>query len=131
MTDQEFLYRFENAALPRQQWNHAAHLRMAYLYLENGDTWETVLPLVRERIRFFNSAHRNYTGYHETITAVFLRLIHHRLRQKKSDSFDAFYAQNLDLFEGNAVLLRHYEKTTLFSAAARADFAEPDREPLP
>jgi hypothetical protein len=134
MTDEEFLYRFENAALSRQEWNHAAHLRMAFLYLKMAIRGRLLCRSVRERIRAFNAAHRNYTAYHETITGAFLRLVHYRLHRKtqtENPSFDAFYAQNLDLFAGNTVLLRHYEKTTLFSAEARADFVNPDREPLP
>ena len=99
MTDDEFLSRFESAALSRSEWNHAAHLRMAYLYLKNGDSWEAVLPQVRERIRRFNAAHRNYSGYHETITATFLLVVHHRLHQTTdgTESFDAFQSQNGDL----------------------------------
>jgi hypothetical protein len=134
MDDDEFLYRFENAGLPRQEWNHAAHIRMAYLYLKDSDSWEAVLPLVRERIRWFNAAHRSYTGYHETITAAFLRLVYDRLNRSgevKATSFKAFCEDHPDLLDGMSVLLRHYEKETLFSPEARADFVEPDREALP
>ena len=134
MTDEEFLLRFENAALPRQEWNHAAHLRMAFLYLNRSDSWQTILPLVRERIQRFNAAHRNYSGYHETITVSFLRILHHRLSSSKSAenvSFESFAEDNLDLFAGLSVLLRHYDRKTLLSPEARAGFVEPDREPLP
>ncbi len=133
LTDDEFLVRFENASLPRQEWDHVAHLRMAYLYLCGGDSWETVLPVVRERIRRFNAAHRNYNGYHETITVAFLRLIHQRLQcpQEVVVSFDAFCRLNPDLAEGLSILFRYYDKATLISQEARADFVEPDRDPLP
>ena len=130
MTDDEFLARFENASLPRSKWNHAAHLRMAYLYLRNGSSWEEALPQVRERIRYFNAAHRNYSGYHETITAAFLRIVYHRLHQttEAAASFDAFQSQNADLFEGITFLLRFYDKATLLSPDARVGFVPPDRE---
>lgn len=134
MTDEEFLFLFENAALPRQEWNHAAHLRMAYLYLKEAESWESVLPMVRERIRGFNAAHRNYSGYHETITAAFLRIIDDRMHgpgKAEFMSFDAFSMHNPDLFDGLSILLHHYEKATLISLEARAEFVEPDREPLP
>jgi hypothetical protein len=134
MTDEEFLFRFEHAALSRQEWNHTAHLRMAYLYLKEAGSWESVLPLVRERIRGFNAAHRNYSGYHETITTAFVRLIDdrmHGLENVEYTSFDAFSLHNPDLFDGLSILLRHYEKATLITPEARAEFVEPDREPLP
>jgi hypothetical protein len=134
MTDEEFLLRFEHAALSRQEWNHTAHLRMAYLYLKEAGSWQSVLPVVRERIREFNAAHRNYSGYHETITVAFLRLIDNRINGPEIEqfaSFDAFSIHNPDLFEGISILLRHYEKATLLTPEARAEFVEPDREPLP
>jgi hypothetical protein len=134
MTDEEFLFRLESATLPRGAWNHAAHLRMAYLYLKNSDSWEGALPLVRERIRSFNAAHRNYSGYHETITAAFLRIVRHRMSRRGEAvpaSFEVFSAENPDLFEGMAVLLGHYNKAVLLSPEARAGFIEPDRQPLP
>ena len=37
MTDKEFLAAFENCSLTRENWTHAAHVRMAWLYLSTGD----------------------------------------------------------------------------------------------
>ena len=37
MTDDEFLAAFEAAAIPRKDWTHEAHVRMAWLYLRTHD----------------------------------------------------------------------------------------------
>ena len=68
-----------------------------------------------------------------TITAAFLRIVHHRLRNaaEATASFDAFQSQNGDLFEGIAFLLRFYDKATLVAPDARTGFVPPDRELLP
>jgi hypothetical protein len=132
MTDADFLNAFETASLPRPEWTHAAHLRMAYLYLRDNPDPDALLPFVRERICCYNAVFGNRTGYHETITAAFLRLVADRLRHEPSSTFPAFQETNPDLFaDGVGVLLRHYSRETLFSPEARAAFVPPDREPLP
>lgn len=132
MTDTEFLRAFEAATLPRGEWTHAAHLRMAYLYLKSGDSWQSVLPHVRDRIQCFNLANGNRTGYHETITVAFLRVVRRRLDTAPTTTFDAFRAANPDLFVSfQAALSPYYAEATLLSPEARARFVEPDRAPLP
>ena len=130
--DATFLFAFESCTLPRSEWTHRAHLRMAYLYFRDIPDAETVLPNVRQRIRNFNEANRNRKGYHETITAAFLHLVADRMRQKPAQTFAEFEDKNADLFApGGDALLRHYERETLFSPEARARFVPPDRIPLP
>ena len=36
MTDGEFLSCFENCSLPFDQWNHRAHVKVAFLYLREN-----------------------------------------------------------------------------------------------
>lgn len=130
--DSLFLDAFESCTLPRSEWTHRAHLRMAYLYLRDTPDPQLLLAAVRQRIRNFNEANRNRTGYHETITAAFLRIVADRMRRKACPTFSEFEAFHPDLFApGGAVLLRYYARETLFSPEARATFVPPDREPLP
>ncbi len=37
MTDEEFLRALERCELPERDFGHAAHVRAAYLYLQEGD----------------------------------------------------------------------------------------------
>ena len=130
--DTTFLQAFESCTLPRSEWTHRAHLRMAYLYLRDCPDVETLLPTVRQRILTYNQANRNRTGYHETITVVFLRLVADRLRRAVPETFSGFERENPDLFApGGDALLRYYERETLFSPEARAGFVLPDRKALP
>jgi hypothetical protein len=131
-SDEEFLVAFESAALPRPEWTHAAHLRMAYLYLRDAEPLHVVLPRIRERIIAFNLANGNRSGYHETITVALVRIVGERLVTAPADTFDAFHAANRDLFaDGLVVLGRHYSEALLFSPEARTRFVTPDRDPLP
>ena len=129
MTDAEFLAAFEDCTLPRLEWTHAAHIRMAWLQLARLPFAEA-LEAARAGIQRYNASQGNHTGYHETITVAFMRVIAHRRRQ--GEDFPAFRDRNPDLFDRTLpALLRHYTKDRLHSPEARAGFVEPDREPLP
>lgn len=130
--DENFLEAFESCTLPRSEWTHQAHLRMAYLYLCGSSDVEALIPAVRQRIQTYNQANRNRTGYHETITVAFLHLVADRMRHCPTPAFPDFERENADMFApGGEFLLRYYERDTLFSPEARARFVPPDRVPLP
>lgn len=140
MTDDEFLARFEAAEFTRKDWTHEAHVRMAWLYLTRVPFGES-LEKVRGGIQKLNAAigprpvpqwscMRPRTGYHETITVAFVRVIASRLGE--DEGYEEFRDRNPDLYDRELpALLRHYSKSLLFSTRARSHFIEPDREPLP
>lgn len=129
MTDDEFLAAFEAGALPRSAWTHQAHIRMAWLYLTRLPA-EQATQKARAGIRAYNSAQGNHTGYHDTVTVAFVRLIASRLAA--GEGFAAFLDRNSDLIDrGRPPLLRHYSRGRLESDEARTKFVEPDLLPLP
>jgi hypothetical protein len=131
MTDDEFLAAFERCTVPRAEWTHAAHVRMAWLYLGRLP-FAQALVQVRNGIHRYNAAHGS-DGYHETITVACVVLIHSRMVDAKAgEDFDGFRARNPDLLDRRLpILARHYDPATLSSAAARERFVAPDLEPLP
>lgn len=129
MTDDEFLAAFEATTLPRPAWTHEAHVRMAWLYLTRLP-FDQAVQRARAGIRAYNAAQGNHTGYHDTVTVAFVRLIAARLTA--GEGFVAFLARNPDLLDRHRPSLgRHYSRATLESAAARERFVEPDLLPLP
>ena len=125
MTDEAFLAAFQDTSLPRAQWTHEAHVRMAFLMLSRGEG----LDEIREGIRRYNAAQRS-SGYHETITIAFVRLVQAALVQTPGIDWFAFAQAYPALFPPQ-VLERHYAPETLRSPEARATFVAPDRQPLP
>ena len=130
LTDAEFLRQFETTILPQKLWTHEAHIRMAYLYLCQTPNIDTLLPQVRNRIISYNQVHGNYNGYHETMTAAYLRIVKSRMESSQAENFEQFKRGNLGIFQ-NTYLLRYYSEAVLFSFEARQNFIAPDREPLP
>jgi hypothetical protein len=131
MTDDDFLAAFEARTIPKAEWTHAAHVRMAWLYLTRLP-FAAALDRIRDGIRRYNAAVGS-DGYHETITVAFTLLIRARVTNADiADSFPAFCSRNPDLLMPRSGLLHlHYDPTTLASSEAKLRFVEPDREPLP
>src|SRR5262245_36895532 len=130
MSDDEFLAAFEGCTLPKAAWTHAAHVRLAWLYLGRLPPG-VALDRLRHGIRRYNAAVGTPPdAYHETITVAFARLVHDRRAACPGEGFAAFAVRCSDLLApGLAALLRHYTRDTLNSALARERFVEPDREP--
>lgn len=131
MTDAAFLAAFEAGTLPRAEWTHAAHVRLAWLYLGRLPPADA-LERMRAGIRRYNAAVGTPPdAYHDTVTVAFARLIH-AAGPDPAEGFAAFARRNPGLFDrADPVLLRYYSPDRLSSPAARAGFVEPDRRPLP
>jgi hypothetical protein len=131
-SDADFIAAFENCTLPYPAWTHEAHLRMAWIYLRHNRLID-VIPKVREGIQRLNLSRGNPTGYHETVTLAFLRLVADRLGDGSvQETFVSFKERNPDLFASRpGILARYYSQEILDSADARLVFVEPDLDALP
>ena len=139
MTDAELddlAARFNAAAIPRPEWTHQAHLRVGAWYVDRFGA-DAALARLRVEIRRLNEANgvanTPTDGYHETVTAAYVRLLSHFLGAcPPSMPFAARVAAMLasPVAEKKA-LLRHYSHDLLMSSRARAEWVAPDREPLP
>jgi hypothetical protein len=128
VTDGEFLEAFEVGTLPKDDFTHAAHVRLAWICLRRDGFEEGSLRVVAG-IRAFAALHGATGLYHETVTRAWLALVA-AADTAGAASFDAFLAENPQL-RARGVLERHYDPRTLVSDEARARFVAPDREPLP
>jgi hypothetical protein len=61
MTDADFLRALETCVLPESEFRHAAHLRAAYLYLQQAD-FVGALKRIRRAIRNYATTWENRTG---------------------------------------------------------------------
>lgn len=129
MSDDEFLAAFEACTIPKADWTHEAHVRMAWLYLSRLP-FADALQKVRTGIQRYNRSLGNTTGYHDTITVAFVRVIAHRMQD--GEGYTAFRERHPDVLDRKLpALLRYYTEARLKSAEATERFVDPDREPLP
>jgi hypothetical protein len=134
MDDPSLLRGFRSCELHFEAWNHRLHLRVAYLHLASHPFGEA-LPRLRAGIRAYNHAHEVpdhlTSGYHETLTVAWLRLVAGRMASDAepldSGSFCDAHADLLD----KSLLRLFYSRERLVSWEAKRDFLEPDLQPLP
>ena len=134
VNDEEFLRHFEDRTLTHAQWNHRAHLKVAYLYLLRFP-FDDAFRRIRENIRALNAAHgvtdSPTRGYHDTITRAWLQLVHTTLAQfGPAETADAFLDAQSQLGNKRTLLL-FYSRDLLMSAEAKASIVAPDLTPLP
>lgn len=134
MTDDEFIEGFERCTLNRADWTHAAHVRMAWLYLSRDLDFDAALERIRSGIKRLN-AHFGTAPekYHDTVTIAYAALVRERIDRAPYLSnwpqFAERYPETLDW--ANPLPLRHYSNGRLFSRAAHEGYIEPDIVPLP
>jgi len=126
---------FTTRTLVRAHWIHEAHLRVGLWHLVQYGEAEA-LERLRIGICALNDAHgvvnSERSGYHETITWAFLRLLADVRRQHPpSMAPDALATLVVAALSDRAVLHRHYSPELLASPHARRMVMAPDRAPLP
>jgi hypothetical protein len=128
--------RFAAAAIPPGEWTHLAHLRVAAWHVHHLVP-EEALERMRSGIRRLNLVHgtANSTarGYHETITAAYLRLVAQFLAAAPAVTP---FETRVDELLGSPLaqrdfLLQFYSRKLLLSVRARKRWVEPDLAPLP
>ena len=134
MTGAEFLAAFENCTLPFDEWNHRAHVRIAYLYACRHDV-VTATKKMRSGVQRYNAANKVPDaidrGYHETITQAFMCLIVSANRQTgPHQSADEFCERHPELLDKRA-LLKFYSRDRIMTWEAKTCYVEPDLCPLP
>jgi len=121
---------FEAGKIDADEFDHTAHVRLAWEYLQSTSLTDTLQRFTAGLRRL--TARLGVPGkYHETVTGFLLLLIAERCQASGGSDWTRFRAANPDLF-GNVrgLLLRHYTPERLDSPLARRQFLLPDRPGL-
>lgn len=129
--DRRFQADFEACRVAPEDFDHRAHIRLAYTYLaENED--DTALAMMRSALQAFLGHHGiDQVKYHETLTRAWILAVRHFMeRSPGSASADSFIDDNPAMLDSK-IMLTHYSAEVLFSDEARARFVEPDLDHIP
>ena len=125
MRDDEFLAALEDTTLPLSAFDHRAHVRAGYLYLERHGLGGGIERFATA-LKRFAAAHGKDGLYHETITVAFLALINEHRALRPGAAWEDFAAANPDLFD-RSTLGRFYAPEELASPEARRVLKLPRR----
>ena len=121
------LENFESGNVNAEQFDHSAHVYIAWKMLQESSPLETINRYSAALQRITKAL--NVPGkYHETITWFFVLVISDRISPAVPASWDQFAAANPDLVGNSLELLsNYYSDERLWSGDARQRFLLPDR----
>jgi len=129
-SDRDFRLAFESYSVTPAQFNHEAHLRLAYVYLVENDL-TTAQERMRRALLMFLAAHGiPLEKFHETLTRAWVLAVRHFMNRSPSLCFSEFAAKSQPLLDSK-VMLTHYSASVLFSPSARASYVEADLAAIP
>jgi hypothetical protein len=126
---------FRACTLPKEAWTHHAHLRVGAWHVHHHGP-DAALEMLRAGIRRLNDHHGTInsatSGYHETITVAYVRLIAEFLATFPAEVPIETRAERLvsgPLGE-RSVLFDYWSREVLMSPRARAEWVPPDRRTI-
>lgn len=130
-----FIASFLEGALPAANWHHREHVIMAAWHLLRHSA-DDAIPLIRERIQRYNEASGGQntatSGYHETLTIFWIRILAHRLGQLDGlDPLDKVRTLADEFGSCGGLFRDYYSFDVVKSAEARLGWIEPDLAALP
>lgn len=132
VADEEFSRSVESCEFPASDFNHRAHLRLAYIYLVRHNV-DDAIQVMRDTLTnlLLHAGIEPSEKYHETLTEAWILAVQHFMnRDQKSDCADQFIDQNPEMLDSR-IMMTHYSADVLFSDEARKSFVLPDIEPIP
>ncbi len=129
------LVAFQSRRLPKEDWTHACHLRVAAgIYLLLGEPGRQVMATGIQRLNEAHGVPLTPTGgYHETLTWLWFHLVGRAvdstgLAQEPASA--ERMEKMLQSLEDKKLPLRYYTRERIMSWEARIGWLEPDLQPL-
>lgn len=130
LTDSAFEQQFADGILPPALFNHEAHLRLAWIYI-NRYGIETALSIICLRLTNYVELLGASDKFNKTLTIAATKAVFHFLQKSKSSTFGSFIIEFPRLkYEFKALLNCHYSTDIFLSERAKKEFLEPDLLPF-
>jgi len=129
---EDVVRRFESCTYTPEEFFHARHLTVAAWYFLQLD-FDAAAERMSESLRRF-IRHHGKMGYHETITAFWLRLVGHHVRKARENAShrDVVTIVNaiMSRLADKNLIYEHYSRELIGSPDAKARCVAPDLKPL-
>jgi hypothetical protein len=125
VTDVELTRALERGEIANEDFHHASHLHVAWVYLAESSSVQQAADQMRETLRRFAAAAGKPQKYHETITLFWVHVLSRVRAASGGEHLEAIVHANPQLLEKNFPLA-YYSPERLFSDEARTSWVEPD-----
>ena len=129
--DDRFRSAFEALRVEPGEFDHSAHVQLAYVYLCEHAVEGAVARMRVSLIAFLTHLGIGDSKYHETITRAWVMAVDHFMnRSEACSSYADLIRLNPRLLDSK-IMLSHYSADVLFTDAARHAFVEPNIQSIP
>lgn len=129
--DDAFVVAFEQCRIPPGDFDHAAHVRLAYVYLCADEPDAASARMKSALLRFLLHVGADPKKFHETMTRAWILAVSHFMDTVGPTASYAQFIERAPALLDREIMLTHYSADILFSDAARNGFVEPDKQPIP
>ncbi len=116
MSDEEFAGAFEHCEIPKEDFHHRDHVRLARFYIARYGA-EAAEGRMAQAVRNFAAHHKVPEKYHHTMTIAWMRLV--------------AYDPDSPELQDATYLREFYSEALLQTPTSRNMFVTPDKRPLP
>jgi hypothetical protein len=128
--DLEFAESFSTGEVLPREFNHRAHLRLAYVHLATHGL-DGAVTSFRDALKgFLDHNEVDPAKFHETMTQAWLQAVWHFMHRFADTSSAEDFLQKSAALHDPQVMLTHYSRKVLFSEEARRQFVAPDLDPI-
>jgi hypothetical protein len=129
-----FIATFEGCTLPKAEWTHGAHLLTGACYVHSlgeSDAIDRMRLCVRRYNESVGGKNTETSGYHETVTVAWIKLLNSLLNRSRPIERAAFAALAVERFREQKDIFKHfYDFDLIASTEARRSWIAPTLRPL-
>jgi hypothetical protein len=129
MSDVEMTRALERGEIANENFRHASHLHVAWVYLSETTSVDQASARMRDTLQRFAASVGKPEKYHETITLFWIRFLVWMRAVASGKTLEEIVESNPQLLEKNFPLA-YYSRERLFSDKARTMWLEPDLKPI-
>jgi hypothetical protein len=129
--DSDFSRQFDAGEVPPKDFNHRAHLRLAYIHLASHGPALAVRTFSNSLLNLLRRNDIDPAKFHETLTQSWLLAVWHFMQRAGDTASSEDFLRRSSALHDPKVMLTHYSRELLFSDDARVRFVAPDLEPIP
>ena len=128
--DATFLSLFAGQSLPPELFNHEAHLRLAFLHLQENDPEQAVEIVSRQILEYVKKLGAE-DKFHATLTIAAVKVVQHFMKRAPLESFEALLRRFPRLSTHfKELITSHYSEDIFTNPTARKQYMEPDLLPF-
>lgn len=131
-SDLAFQEEVESYRFPVSDFNHRAHVRLAYIYLVAHENKAATEKMHQTLLGLLKCAGIDPSEkFHVTLTHAWILAVRHFMsKTRAANSAKEFIDQHPQLLDSK-IMMTHYSADVLFSEKTRCSFVPPDLDPIP